>query len=177
MDVNPRRLVGVTAERATHVSSTDFPGHYPNEDHSWNLSQFRQVRNNICFLTLRLANVTFSVRVEPQSRSSKALKSFNRIRHCRRGCIYSECISADNDRRSMFPMFFFTSPSQDVQVPTVAAERVYIFNNTSVVQDEVLSHRIGLVPLNVDPRNLDIKAGMFVSFTRLQTKVHETCRR
>lgn len=37
------------------------------------------------------------------------------------------------------------------EVPSVAAETVYIFNNTLVIQDEVLSHRIGLIPLNVDP--------------------------
>ncbi|RKP29712.1 hypothetical protein METBISCDRAFT_31470 [Metschnikowia bicuspidata] len=35
------------------------------------------------------------------------------------------------------------------EVPSVAAETVYIFTNTSVVQDEVLAHRIGLIPLNV----------------------------
>lgn len=37
------------------------------------------------------------------------------------------------------------------EVPSVAAEYVYIFNNTSVIQDEVLAHRIGLIPLKVDP--------------------------
>ncbi|CUM62644.1 uncharacterized protein PRCAT00000198001 [Priceomyces carsonii] len=37
------------------------------------------------------------------------------------------------------------------EVPSVAAETVYIFNNTSVIQDEVLAHRIGLIPLKVDP--------------------------
>ncbi|ODQ78531.1 hypothetical protein BABINDRAFT_162737 [Babjeviella inositovora NRRL Y-12698] len=37
------------------------------------------------------------------------------------------------------------------EVPSVAAENVYIFNNTSVIQDEVLAHRIGLIPLKVDP--------------------------
>ncbi|KAH3679589.1 hypothetical protein WICMUC_000922 [Wickerhamomyces mucosus] len=37
------------------------------------------------------------------------------------------------------------------EVPSVAAEQVYIFNNTSVIQDEVLAHRIGLIPLKVDP--------------------------
>lgn len=37
------------------------------------------------------------------------------------------------------------------EVPSVAAEYVYFFNNTSVIQDEVLAHRIGLVPLKVDP--------------------------
>lgn len=38
------------------------------------------------------------------------------------------------------------------EVPTMAIERVYIANNTSVVQDEVLSHRLGLVPIRADPR-------------------------
>lgn len=37
------------------------------------------------------------------------------------------------------------------KVPTVAIENVYVWNNTSVVVDEVLAHRVGLVPLNVDP--------------------------
>lgn len=37
------------------------------------------------------------------------------------------------------------------EVPSVAAEYVYFLNNTSVIQDEVLAHRIGLVPLKVDP--------------------------
>ncbi|KAG0671384.1 DNA-directed RNA polymerase core subunit rpc40 [Kluyveromyces marxianus] len=37
------------------------------------------------------------------------------------------------------------------EVPSVAPEYVYFFNNTSVLQDEVLAHRIGLVPLKVDP--------------------------
>lgn len=37
------------------------------------------------------------------------------------------------------------------EVPSVAAENVYFLNNTSVIQDEVLAHRIGLVPLKVDP--------------------------
>lgn len=37
------------------------------------------------------------------------------------------------------------------EVPSVAAEYVYFLNNTSVIQDEVLAHRIGLIPLKVDP--------------------------
>lgn len=34
----------------------------------------------------------------------------------------------------------------------MAIERVYIANNTSVVQDEVLAHRLGLIPISADPR-------------------------
>lgn len=40
-------------------------------------------------------------------------------------------------------------------VPTVAIEHVYMWNNSSIVHDEVLSHRIGLVPINADPRLFD----------------------
>ncbi|KAJ8470673.1 hypothetical protein OPV22_025016 [Ensete ventricosum] len=38
------------------------------------------------------------------------------------------------------------------EVPTMAIEKVLVVNNTSVIADEVLAHRLGLVPLNADPR-------------------------
>ncbi|KAF7815994.1 DNA-directed RNA polymerases I and III subunit RPAC1 [Senna tora] len=38
------------------------------------------------------------------------------------------------------------------EVPTMAIERIYMANNTSVIQDEVLSHRLGLIPIGADPR-------------------------
>ena len=41
------------------------------------------------------------------------------------------------------------------EVPTVALETVYMWNNTSLIHDEVLSHRLGLVPLKVDHRLFD----------------------
>lgn len=41
------------------------------------------------------------------------------------------------------------------EVPSVAIESVTFLNNTSIIQDEVLAHRIGLVPLKVDPDKLE----------------------
>ncbi|KAJ2827609.1 DNA-directed RNA polymerase core subunit rpc40, partial [Coemansia erecta] len=37
------------------------------------------------------------------------------------------------------------------EVPTVAIEKVFMINNTGVVQDEVLAHRLGLIPIKADP--------------------------
>lgn len=37
-------------------------------------------------------------------------------------------------------------------MPTLAIEKVFIYNNTSIVQDEVLAHRLGLIPIKADPR-------------------------
>lgn len=42
-------------------------------------------------------------------------------------------------------------------VPSMAIEKVYISNNTSIIQDEVLAHRLGLIPLKADPRLFDYK--------------------
>lgn len=73
------------------------------------------------------------------------------------------------------------------QVPTIAIEKVYMYNNTSIIQDEVcrsgcnlfvfmsgsvcdsecaangvhhhfqvLAHRLGLIPLKVDPRKFNM---------------------
>ncbi|OVA07243.1 DNA-directed RNA polymerase [Macleaya cordata] len=41
------------------------------------------------------------------------------------------------------------------EVPTMAIEKVLIANNTSVIQDEVLAHRLGLIPIKVDPRKFE----------------------
>ncbi|CAL1542561.1 unnamed protein product [Lymnaea stagnalis] len=38
------------------------------------------------------------------------------------------------------------------EVPTMAIETVSIWNNTSIIQDEVLAHRLGLIPIKADPR-------------------------
>ncbi|AAB71974.1 RNA polymerase subunit (isoform B) [Arabidopsis thaliana] len=38
------------------------------------------------------------------------------------------------------------------ELPSMAIEKVYVANNTSVIQDEVLAHRLGLIPIAADPR-------------------------
>jgi DNA-directed RNA polymerase alpha subunit len=42
----------------------------------------------------------------------------------------------------------------------MAIETVYLFNNTSVVHDEILGQRIGLVPLAVDPHMFTMPGNM-----------------
>lgn len=44
------------------------------------------------------------------------------------------------------------------EVPTVAIESVLVKDNTSVIQDEVLAHRLGLVPIKCDPAWLEWKS-------------------
>jgi DNA-directed RNA polymerases I and III subunit RPAC1 len=44
-----------------------------------------------------------------------------------------------------------------LKVPTMAIEQVYIMMNSSIIHDEVLAHRLGLVPINIDPRMMEWK--------------------
>ncbi|BGP51505.1 DNA-directed RNA polymerase core subunit rpc40 [Rhodotorula kratochvilovae] len=57
------------------------------------------------------------------------------------------------------------------EVPTVAIENVYIWNNTSIVQDEVLAQRLGLIPLAIDPRKIEAKKSNDEPPTDLNTVV------
>ncbi|XP_070590309.1 DNA-directed RNA polymerases I and III subunit RPAC1 isoform X2 [Erythrolamprus reginae] len=43
------------------------------------------------------------------------------------------------------------------EVPTMAVEKVLVYNNTSIVQDEILAHRLGLIPICADPRLFEYK--------------------
>lgn len=65
------------------------------------------------------------------------------------------------------------------EVPTVAIEHVFVINNTSIIQDEVLAHRLGLVPLNIDPREFDFKAAEEAPSEKntVVFKMDITCRR
>jgi DNA-directed RNA polymerase I and III subunit RPAC1 len=41
------------------------------------------------------------------------------------------------------------------EVPTMAIEHVYIINNTSLINDEILAHRLGLLPIFADPTKFE----------------------
>ncbi|XP_057330458.1 DNA-directed RNA polymerases I and III subunit RPAC1 [Microplitis mediator] len=44
------------------------------------------------------------------------------------------------------------------EVPSMAIDKVYMLNNTSLIQDEVLAHRLGLLPLRADPKLFEFPA-------------------
>uniref|UniRef100_A0A3P9CS43 DNA-directed RNA polymerases I and III subunit RPAC1 n=1 Tax=Maylandia zebra TaxID=106582 RepID=A0A3P9CS43_9CICH len=62
------------------------------------------------------------------------------------------------------------------EVPTMATEKVFIYSNTSIVQDEVLAHRLGLIPIKADPhlfeyRNTGKEEGSEIDTIQLQLKI------
>lgn len=38
------------------------------------------------------------------------------------------------------------------EIPTMAIEKVNMWQNTSIIPDENLAHRMGLIPIKADPR-------------------------
>jgi len=38
------------------------------------------------------------------------------------------------------------------EIPTIAIEKVNMWQNTSIIPDENLAHRMGLIPIKADPR-------------------------
>jgi DNA-directed RNA polymerases I and III subunit RPAC1 len=41
----------------------------------------------------------------------------------------------------------------------MAFDKAYIYQNTSIIHDEVLAHRLGLIPVLVDPEHFIFKKG------------------
>lgn len=107
--INRRTHVGVNKETITDVSSSSFPGHYPQEDHSWSLAKFAE---------------TFSV----QFHANEPLKATFSL-------IGLDASIANAFRRILL-----------AEIPTIAPEYCYFTNNTSVLHDETLAHRLGLIP-------------------------------
>ncbi|KAK7714086.1 DNA-directed RNA polymerase core subunit rpc40 [Diaporthe eres] len=108
-ELDRRKVVNINAETVTNVTSTDFPGHYPGEDNSWDLDAFRQ-EFKVLFHENGQHDASFSL-------------------------VGLDASIANAFRRIMI-----------AEIPTLAIEDIWVNNNTSVIQDEVLCHRLGLVP-------------------------------
>lgn len=70
-------------------------------------------------------------------------------------------IISDSDEEIVFDMVGVDAPIANAlrrillsEVPSVALETVWISKNTSIIQDEIFAHRLGLIPLRIDPRKL-----------------------
>ncbi|KAH7076422.1 DNA-directed RNA polymeras-like proteines I and III subunit RPAC1 [Paraphoma chrysanthemicola] len=105
-----RKKLEVGVETVSNQASTDFPGHWPGEDHEWDLEYFKN-NFNIIFHTHQPHDTSFSL----TGVDTSVANAFRRI-------LLSE-------------------------IPTLAIEDVFIYQNTSIIQDEVLAHRLGLIPL------------------------------
>jgi len=64
------------------------------------------------------------------------------------------------------------------EIPTMAIEKVELWQNTSVIPDENLAHRLGLVPLAVDPRLFEFKTSPTKAYdatNSIRFKLHVVC--
>ncbi|XP_053314941.1 DNA-directed RNA polymerases I and III subunit RPAC1 [Spea bombifrons] len=55
------------------------------------------------------------------------------------------------------------------EVPTMAVEKVFVYNNTSIIQDEILAHRLGLIPIRADPRLFEYRSAGDADGTEIDT--------
>ncbi|KAK0731084.1 DNA-directed RNA polymerases I and III 40 kDa polypeptide-like protein [Lasiosphaeris hirsuta] len=117
-DLERRKIVSVNAETVTDVTSTDFPGNWPGENHAWDIEK-----------VIRDTKIEFH-------QNEPAEASFS--------LIGVDASIANAFRRIMI-----------ADIPTIAIEKVFIDNNTSVIQDEVLAHRLGLIPFTGGREGLD----------------------
>jgi DNA-directed RNA polymerase I and III subunit RPAC1 len=114
-----RKKLHVGAEIVQNQQSTDFPGHWPGENHEWDLDYFKE---NF--------KVQFHARPTPYDTSFSLSGIDTSVANAFRRILLSE-------------------------IPTLAIEDVFIYQNTSIIQDEVLAHRLGLIPLCGDPKGLE----------------------
>lgn len=150
--VDPARLVRLDEEKVRDVSSPFFPHHY-----SSTAGGSSSLRDD--------ASLPWSLDTFRRSLVCKVTRlSSERIEF---DLIGVDASVANALRRIMIS-----------EVPTAAIEDVYIMNNTSIVQDEVLSHRLGLVPIRADPDLLHWKGnGASSPNNTLVFTLQEKCER
>ena len=63
------------------------------------------------------------------------------------------------------------------EIPTIAIEKVEMWQNTSIIPDENLAHRMGLVPIMVDPKLFENKHPdkQYDDRNSLRFKLHVIC--
>ena len=96
--------------------STDFPGNYVGYDDSWDLDRFKA--------GFRVQVVNWSeeeMEFDMIGVDAAIANAFRRI-------LLAEVSNSG---------YLISKPSTFPQVPTVAIEKVYMYNNTSIIQDEV----------------------------------------
>lgn len=111
------QIVHVNSETVTDVTSTDFPYHYPGEDHAWDKEKFRK-------------NLKVEFHYHDPLTTSFSL------------------IGVDASVANAFRRILIAD------IPTLAIEYVFVHNNTSIIQDEVLASRLGLVPFKGDRKTI-----------------------
>ncbi|KAK8088963.1 DNA-directed RNA polymerase [Apiospora hydei] len=112
-----RKTVGINKETVTNTVSTDYPGHFMDEDHAWDVDHFRDN-----FHVQFHQNDPFDSQFSLIGLDASIANAFRRI--------------------------------LIAEIPTLAIETVFVHNNTSVIQDEVLAHRLGLIPFQGDKKGL-----------------------
>lgn len=68
------------------------------------------------------------------------------------------------------------------EIPTIAIEKVGIWQNTSIIADENLAHRVGLIPIKADPRKFEYhqkpyedEEDKYTEEDSIQFKLHVVC--
>ncbi|KAF2682547.1 hypothetical protein K458DRAFT_307303 [Lentithecium fluviatile CBS 122367] len=120
-----RKRLQVGPETVSNQASTDFPGHWPGENHEWNLDHFREN------LKVQFYSTPPPDPLRPDVENTDPALDLT-----------FSLIGVDTAIANAFRRILIA------EVPTVAIETVFMLQNTSIIQDEVLSHRLGLIPLH-----------------------------